>query len=273
MSQRWAHEPSWLARLARWVALHPVTGSAAARQVADELVETLSALGFSVEVCGGPGHAPLLVARRASGSDGPILGLYGHYDVEPARGRWRSDPRRLRVERGRAYGRGVADNLGPLTARLSAAQDVRRWPGVLWVLEGEEETGSRQLSETIASLRTAEVALWLDETGYFAAPGHQRILTRRRDHRLDALCATWRALAADHGADVSFESRALNRASTTAVGPVEQLFADVPYAALGPNDHASNVHGVDESLPLATLALTARQLAATFEHLADEGAQ
>ena len=45
---------------------------------------------------------------------------------------------------------------------------------------------------------------------------------------------------------------------------------DGAYAALGPNDNLANVHGTDESLPIDTLDLTARQFVATIESMADE---
>lgn len=272
MSDAWEHEAAWLDRVARWIALHPVTGSTAARQLAGELIEELETLGFVVEVHGPEGRSPLLAARRVAGPHVPTVGIYGHYDVEPVHGTWRGDARQLRIEHGRVYGRGIADNLGPLAARLLAVTNVRRWPSVLWVLEGEEETGSRHLAEHIEELRAGEIALWLDETGYFETPAHQRILATRRDARLDALCAVWSELAAEASASVVFESRELNRASAASVGSVSQLFAGKPYAAFGPNDEAANVHAGDESLPLTTLALSARQLVATLEHLAAEAA-
>lgn len=272
MSHAWVHEAAWLERVERWIALHPVTGSAAAQRLAGELVAELESLGFVVKIKRGDGPSPLIVARRAPAAGVPIVGIYGHYDVEPAVGVWRGDPRRLRVDGGRAYGRGIADNLGPLAARLIAARDVRQWPGVLWVLEGEEETGSARLAENIDMLRAVNVALWLDETGYFEAPQRQRILALGRDARLDALCAMWRDQAAEDAVSVVFEPRALNRAAVASAGPVGRLFSGKPYAALGPNDEAANVHAAEESLPLGTLALTARQLVAMLESLAAQEA-
>lgn len=270
MSHAWEHEDAWLERVERWIALHPVTGSAAAQRLAGEIVAELEGLGFVVDVRGSEARSPLIVACRAPAGNNPTVGIYGHYDIEPVAGIWRGDPRRLRRASGRVYGRGIADNLGPLAARLLAVRDVRQWPGVLWVLEGEEETGSARLAENIAELGAADVALWLDETGYFEASQRQRILALGRDARLDALCAMWHGLAAEEAVSVTFEPRMLNRAAAASAGPVGRLFAGRPYAALGPNDEAANVHATDESLPLGTLGLTARQLVAMLERLGAE---
>ncbi|EYF04941.1 M20/M25/M40 family metallo-hydrolase [Chondromyces apiculatus] len=254
--------------MARWVALHPTAGSPPALTLAAEITSDLSALGFDVEQRSLPGHSPLIVARRPAGPGGATLGIYGHYDVEPVHGQWSSDATHLRLEGGRAYGRGIADNLGPLASRLLAARDVRAWPGVLWVLEGEEETGSPLLAAYLEELRDVDVDLWLDETGYHEAPDRQRILTVRWPAALDDLRALWRTAAAEHAVAVVAEQRALNRASGGIEGPVTRLFAGRPYVSLGPNDDASNVHGADESLPRHTLPLCAEQFVATLQYLA-----
>ncbi|WP_437991306.1 M20/M25/M40 family metallo-hydrolase [Sorangium sp. So ce145] len=271
MSAAWHREAEWLDRVGRWVALHPVSGTASALEVATEVHAELRALGFAVEELRRPGHAPLLVARRPAPIGIPTIGLYGHYDIEPVHESWHGDALQLRVAAGRAYGRGIADNLGPLAQRLLAARDVRSWPGVLWVIEGEEETGSPVLAGHLAALRAIDVAVWLDETGYFEVPERQRILAFRSDERLDALCRRWRELSREESVSVVLEARPLNRASATSAGSVGSLFGERPYAAFGPNDAHSNVHGADESLPLGTLALTARQLVATLEHMASGG--
>ncbi|WP_437763376.1 M20/M25/M40 family metallo-hydrolase [Sorangium sp. So ce281] len=267
MSAAWHREAEWLDRVGRWVALHPVSGTASALEVATEVHAELRGLGFAVEELRRPGRASLLIARRPAPIGIPTIGLYGHYDVEPVHESWHGDALQLRVAAGRAYGRGIADNLGPLAQRLLAARDVRSWPGVLWVIEGEEETGSPVLAGHLAALRE-DVAVWLDETGYFEAPERQRILAFRSDKRLDDLCRRWRELSREESVSVVLDARALNRASATSAGSVSSLFGERPYAAFGPNDARSNVHSADESLPLATLALTARQLVATLEHMA-----
>lgn len=270
MKGTWLHERAWLDRVRRWIDLHPVTGSPNALALAAEIALDLGGLGFTVEERCRPGHPPLLVAKRPAPPGALTVGIYGHYDIEPVHEGWRGDPRRLRLENGRVHGRGIADNLGPLAQRLLAARDVRRWPGVLWVLEGEEETGSPMLAEHLAELQSVRVSLWLDETGYFEAPDRQRILAARQDDALADLCRRFRELAGARSVSVVFEERALNRAASISAPPVGRLFGAHPYAAFGPNDGLSNVHGADESLPLSTLALSALQFVATLEHFAPE---
>lgn len=77
-----------------------------------------------------------------------------HYDVIPAplEG-WNSDPFTLTGRNGYLYGRGVADDKGPILAIACAAADLlaRRMLGVDLVLliEGEEEIGSPNFGETV----------------------------------------------------------------------------------------------------------------------------
>ncbi|AKT38311.1 M20/M25/M40 family metallo-hydrolase [Chondromyces crocatus] len=267
MKPRWHHEEAWLAHVARWIALHPTAGSPAAERVATEIGVHLDELGLQVELVQRRQHSPLLIARRRAPPGAPTLGIYGHYDVEPIYGHWTHDPTQLRVDAGRAYGRGIADNLGPLAQRLLAARDVRDWPGIVWVLEGEEETGSPLLAEHLDALSETDVSWWLDETGYFEAPDRQRLLLARWPSALDPLPTTWRDLAAAHAVSTVVAHRELNRASGGSSAPVSQLFRGRPYASFGPNDEASNVHAANESIPLGALLLSAHQFVATLEHL------
>jgi acetylornithine deacetylase len=60
-------------------------------------------------------------------SDVPGVLLSGHTDVVPVDGQtWSSDPFKLRIERGRAYGRGTADMKGFLAAVLAFADRACR---------------------------------------------------------------------------------------------------------------------------------------------------
>lgn len=59
---------------------------------------------------------------------------------------WESDPFRLTARNGYLYGRGVADDKGPVLAVACAAADLLRarklGVDLLFLVEGEEETGS-----------------------------------------------------------------------------------------------------------------------------------
>lgn len=251
---------SWLLRLERWVRLHPVAGDRGHTELAEEIARALIACGASVER---HRHASgqLLVARSAG--PGPLLGIYGHYDVEPG---GRTD---LLVTDDRVLGRGVCDNLGPLALRLSVLERYERRANFLWIIEPGEERGSHALAEWVTESGAPPVDLWLDETGYFDAGGTQRVLAVGTDDRVAAVLCRCAELAATMGRTTRIEERRLRRVVTDAGFSVEGLFRGAPYLALGPNDDRSDVHGEEESLPLATLELSMRQ----FEVLLDMSAE
>ncbi|MDH6554926.1 acetylornithine deacetylase/succinyl-diaminopimelate desuccinylase-like protein [Streptomyces sp. SAI-133] len=100
--------------------------------------------------------APMVLGQW-SGSDGPTLLLYGHYDVQPAdiADGWVSDPFKPVVRDGRIYGRGTADNKGQHLAQLLAIEAYlschERLPcNVKVLLDGEEEIGSPQMPALVA---------------------------------------------------------------------------------------------------------------------------
>ncbi len=106
-------------------------------------------------------HNPVVLAKFA-GKGGEqadkktrVL-FYGHYDVVAAdtkKGKWTSDPFALKGENGYLYGRGVSDNKGPIMAALYAVADLLQAKSlasdVLFLIEGEEEAGSRGFQETV----------------------------------------------------------------------------------------------------------------------------
>lgn len=227
-----------------------MSGSPALARVAEEIVAVLAARGFAVERHPHP-SGDLLVARLRA--DGPRLGLYGHYDVEPG------GTTALQLAGGRVYGRGAGDNLGPLALRLSVLERCRHDLDLLWVIEPGEEVGSLALAAWLAATPAPRVDLWLDETGYFETDGTQRVLLTDPDERVLELARRCEALAAAAGRRTRIEHRRLHRVVPQGRFSVETLFGEVPYLALGPNDDLSGVHGDHESLPLDTIELSARQ--------------
>ncbi|KAH7074067.1 hypothetical protein FB567DRAFT_188527 [Paraphoma chrysanthemicola] len=82
--------------------------------------------------------------------------FYGHYDVIPAEnehGKWKHDPFALTGEGGYLYGRGVSDNKGPIMAAIYAAHELANEQkldsDIIFLIEGEEESGSRGFEEAI----------------------------------------------------------------------------------------------------------------------------
>ena len=82
--------------------------------------------------------------------------FYGHYDVVPADNKtntWKTDPFKMEGVNGYLYGRGVSDNKGPIMAALYAVTDLLQAKAldsdIVFLIEGEEESGSRGFQETI----------------------------------------------------------------------------------------------------------------------------
>jgi succinyl-diaminopimelate desuccinylase len=99
--------------------------------------------------------APFVFAKFLS--DDPAaktLVLYNHYDVqaeEPV-GLWDTDPFTLTEKDGHLFGRGVDDDKGHITARLTAIEDYQDAHGSLpvniyFLVEGAEESGSEHFKD------------------------------------------------------------------------------------------------------------------------------
>lgn len=105
-------------------------------------------------------HHPVVLAKF-SGKQEPAekrkrILFYGHYDVVPAEtknGKWSNDPFQLTGTNGYLYGRGVSDNKGPIIAALYAVADLMQAKSldsdVLFLIEGQEESGSRGFKEIV----------------------------------------------------------------------------------------------------------------------------
>ncbi|MCM3174765.1 M20/M25/M40 family metallo-hydrolase [Paenibacillus sp. MER 99-2] len=86
--------------------------------------------------------------------------IYGHYDVQPPDPleEWQSDPFEPEIRNGRIYARGAGDNKGQFVASIlgvKAYLDIHgRLPvNVKWIIEGEEEAGSRHLAAFVEQQR------------------------------------------------------------------------------------------------------------------------
>jgi len=137
------------------------------------LAEDLAALGFSgARALELEGALPLVCAeRRAAAADRPTLLIYGHFDLQPVQGEaWRSPPHEARLEAGRLYARGAADDMGGWMSHLAA---IEAWLSVVGelpvhvklVIEGEEEIGSPNLErymDAFPEVFTADVMVLTD---------------------------------------------------------------------------------------------------------------
>lgn len=118
-------------------------------------------LGANVEMLSTDGlHNPIVFAKF-SGKLQPAekrkrILFYGHYDVVPADKKgdnWENDPFKLTGRDGYLYGRGVSDNKGPIMAALYAVSDLLQEKvldsDIIFLIEGEEESGSRGFIESV----------------------------------------------------------------------------------------------------------------------------
>jgi di- and tripeptidase len=131
------------------------------RKGATYLGSLFKRLGAQVEMLSTGGlHNPIVYAKFSGKLEPPekrkrVL-FYGHYDVVPADmkgGNWQTDPFKLEGRDGYLYGRGVSDNKGPIIAALYAVSDLLQAKvldsDIIFLIEGEEESGSRGFQETI----------------------------------------------------------------------------------------------------------------------------
>jgi di- and tripeptidase len=84
--------------------------------------------------------------------------FYGHYDVIPAEGQnWKTDPFSMEGINEHVYGRGTSDNKGPLLAAVYAVADLLAAKSleadVVFLIEGEEECGSRGFAPTVQKFK------------------------------------------------------------------------------------------------------------------------
>lgn len=120
---------------------------------ANWLVKRCRDIGLETKLCPTDGN-PIVVAKtpRRKGAKRPHFLVYGHYDVQPAEPfeLWKTPPFEPRIEKGRLYARGSADNKGQHLAHLNAVEAYLKTGTELpcdltFVIEGEEEVGSKCL--------------------------------------------------------------------------------------------------------------------------------
>lgn len=131
------------------------------RKGANFLASLFKRLGGQVEMLSSDTpHNPVVYAKFSGKLEPPgkrkRLLFYGHYDVVAAdtqEGKWETDPFKLTGTNGYLHGRGVSDNKGPITAALYAVTDLMQAKAldseILFLIEGEEESGSLGFQETV----------------------------------------------------------------------------------------------------------------------------
>lgn len=164
-----ARRDASIAELARLVAQPSVAAQNLGLDECAALVATMfRARGFDAEILP-TGGAPVVYAERAGRSERTLL-FYNHYDVQPPEPLelWESPPFELTVRGNHAYGRGISDDKGHITARLHALDALLETAGELpcrvkFVVEGEEEVSSVHLPAFVHAQRdrlAADACVW-----------------------------------------------------------------------------------------------------------------
>ncbi len=143
------------------------------QQAREFIAGLLRDIGFAVEVVATPMH-PLVLATRGGDPSWPHVVIYGHYDVQPADplALWNSPPFEPELRGNRIYGRGTADNKGPLLVHVAAvAKLLEAEPDLplrlTFLIEGEEEIGSPSFLPFLENYRDRLAAdfVFLSDTG------------------------------------------------------------------------------------------------------------
>lgn len=130
---------------------------------AEWLADHCRQIGLTAEIHATKGH-PIVVARtpREKNSHRPHFVVYGHYDVQPPEplDLWKSPAFEPRVIGREIFARGSTDNKGQNFAHLKAVEAYLKTGTPLpcdltFVIEGEEEVGSENLSGFLKQNRRA----------------------------------------------------------------------------------------------------------------------
>ena len=144
--------------------------------------DLLGSMGFKVEVVPTALH-PIIFAQRGGDASWPHVVIYGHYDVQPADplNLWATPAFEPTIRGNRIYGRGAADNKGPLMTNITAvARLLETNPKlplrITFLIEGEEEMGSPSFPKFLESYkdRLSEADfVYLSDT---ALPNEQQVV-------------------------------------------------------------------------------------------------
>jgi acetylornithine deacetylase/succinyl-diaminopimelate desuccinylase-like protein len=126
------------------------------RRGAEWTASQLKSLGMeNVQIMPTGGHPVVYGEQLKAGKDAPTVLLYGHYDVQPVDPLelWASDPFKAEVRGDNLFARGSSDMKGQVIASMKAVESVARTSGLpvnlKWLIEGEEEIGSKNLDAFI----------------------------------------------------------------------------------------------------------------------------
>lgn len=145
-------------------------------KAADFLKKNLDNLGFKTNFIRIEDSPPLIIAARLISSGAKTIGIYGHYDVQPEDpvDEWNTPSFQLTLKNGKFFGRGVADNKGHIVQNLTSIKHLievdRLVNNIIFILEGEEETGNVHFEEYVGQAKdilSAVDVFYLTDVGMF----------------------------------------------------------------------------------------------------------
>ena len=189
LAHKTQHGAEVLADFASLLQLPNVTGSVDdLRRNAEEIVRRFEARGASMEVVELSGAGPVVIGELRTVNPTATLGVYVHYDGQPvdpanwttppfsatlASSSWHDGGEEIKYPSSgedidpewRVYARGASDDKTPfaaLTAALDALQGAERSVDLVFLFEGEEESGSPNLGRYMEDLSSRlEADAWL----------------------------------------------------------------------------------------------------------------
>ena len=106
--------------------------------------------GLDVKIINGFEN-PIVIIKTPFDQKLKTVLVYGHYDVQPAKKEdgWKNNPFRLTETKGKIFGRGTADNKAQILIHIYSVinllKEKRLGSNVIFLIEGNEETGSTRL--------------------------------------------------------------------------------------------------------------------------------
>lgn len=132
------------------------------------LKNLIGRIGLETTLWETSGHPILFAQDLSAGPNKPTLLIYNHYDVQPVDPihLWDNPPFEPTLKDGKIYARGAQDNKGQCMYTLHALKALKACFGALpinikWIIEGEEEAGSKSLTAILQEKRAAFKADYL----------------------------------------------------------------------------------------------------------------
>ncbi len=142
------------------VSAYASTHAGEVRRAAEWIANDMRRIGVqNVELLPTGGNPVVFGEWLSAGANAPTVLMYGHYDVQPAamKDGWSSEPFEPIIrEDGFMYARGSSDDKGQMFTHIKAVESILATRGKLpvnvkFLIEGEEEVGSKNLESFIAA--------------------------------------------------------------------------------------------------------------------------